>query len=130
VNILAALLLIGVFLRHHTAHQISAWTGWTANIVYYVEGGLFEVLLCGVLATCLLASRRSLGRDLALVALGIGAVEGLLMALFQMFKTSRPPPGVNTGDWITGLPLTPILIMLSVIAVIATYLLWWWKDEK
>ena len=130
MNILAAILLAGVFLRHHTAHQLDALTGWNVNVVFYVEGGLFEVLLCAVLATCLLAQKPSLGRSLAFVAMGIGAVEGLLMAVFQMFKTSRPPPGVNTGDWVTGLPLTPALITLSVLAVFATYLYWWRKDEK
>jgi hypothetical protein len=123
--VIAAILLAAVFLRHHSTFTLAEMTGWTASGIFYVEGALLEVVLLSVLALFILRSRRSLDRALALLACGIGIIEGAMVAGCRMLSPGQPPRGVTQCDWLTGQPVAATAIVLSVLAMLAVCGYWW-----
>ena len=105
---LAPLLLLGVFLRHHTSQWLP---GYSAAEWFYILGGVWEATLC---ASLLLLLREPLVR----VALLIGILEAAQVSTCgAMLGSTRPPPGVDECDYLIGFPLGPWIVGLEIILI-------------
>jgi len=119
---LAGVLLIGVALRHAGASWLAPMLGVSVPGTFYVLGGLWEALLCLTVMAFLMTQRRSRWRGLALGAMVIGTIEASLMAACRLasgMSLGSKPRDANLCDWITGLPVGPVL--LSLYAMILCY---------
>jgi len=130
VRVLATLLLLGVFLRHDTAFTVAEWTGWTPSGVFYVQGALWELVLCGVLAFIFLEANRSLWRSLALAACAIGMIEAALVGGCQMVIVGHPPPQMTQCDFVSGLPIFAISMLVELVAVAIIIGEWAWHQRE
>jgi hypothetical protein len=127
VRAIAILLLLGVFLRHDTAFNVSDATGWTPGGVFYVSGALWEMLLCALLLFLIWNYRSSVWRHLGIAAGFIGIFEAAMMGACQMAITTRPPPNTFQCDHVTGLPIFLITLAIEAVVLLVIVGVWWWK---
>ena len=115
---LAAVLLIGVFFRHTAATWLGE-TSYTYGAWFYILGGMWEVVLCGVLLVILLGAKASIWRNLALIAMAIGVSEGLQISVCRLAisNISLVPKWEPLCDYVTGLPIGAMFMALYIIAL-------------
>ena len=104
---IASILLLGVFIRHDAVTFIAHQVGWTPAAIFYLLGGLWEVVLCAAIALFALTTHVSIWRELILAAMAIGILEGSQVFICRLcVKDIRAvPPGTNLCDYVTGLPV-------------------------
>jgi len=107
MRLIAFALLLGVFIRHNTYAILSQQTGMTEPWVFYVLGGLWEVVLCSVLLMIFWAMRPSIWKNLAIAAMAIGILEGAQVFVCRLCVKDiyAVPPGTNLCDYVSGLPI-------------------------
>ena len=113
MRLLVAILGIGVLVRH-TAHNFLPWLsakGW-----FYIFGGIWEAVLCGLIAAFLLAAKRDKWTKLGITACVIGALEGLQMAACRL-AVGNERVGGNLCDAVTGLPIGAVMFSLYMIFI-------------
>lgn len=113
----AAILLLGVFLRHDTAFLLSGWTGMTPSGVFYVLGGAWEFTLCAVLLAILWHAKRDVWATLALAGLAIGMVESFMIVACKMALRMPPPTGMTNCQAVTGLPIGTVALTIEAMAI-------------
>ena len=116
---IAVILLVGVFTRHNTALWLASGSSLSPQAVFYILGGVWEIVLCGVLAAILLAAERTLWRYLALVAVTVGIAEASQMSVCRLAISdiARLAPDQNLCDYLTGLPVGATLTALYLLAI-------------
>lgn len=121
MNWIGALLLILVALRHHTSQVLAQSLPISAPGIFYIQGGLWEALLCGVVAVFLWGQRVTIWRQMGLAAMAIGIIEGLQMSACRSLVVSMAdvPKGVNICDHVTGKPVAATLMWLEIFMVCA-----------
>jgi hypothetical protein len=121
VRYVAAVLLIGVFMRHNSAYWLSAATGHTPQGIFLIMGGLWEILLCGVLLPIVWATEKSVWREFALAALAICVIEALQVSTCRALIIDQRvvPAGVPLCDYLVGLPFGRAIPIGE--AIMATY---------
>lgn len=119
---LSALLLLGVCVRHFTAHNIGAQTYLNARGWFYVMGGLWEAMLCGILLMLVLEAQKSPYRLIAAFALIVGMAEAMQMSVCRALVVDMKtiPIGANICDHVAGLPVTATIntLYLLILAVL------------
>ena len=113
VKWLAAILAVGVLYRHSAHHLLpilpeKAW--------FYINGGIWEAVLCGLIAAFLLAAKRDKWTKLGITACVIGALEGLQMAACRL-AVGNERVGGNLCDAVTGLPIGAVMFSLYMIFI-------------
>lgn len=126
---LACALLLGVCIRHFSNHWFNSYLG--VKWWFYVMGGLWEALLCSVLAAVVWQAKETKWRWAALYALMIGISEALQMAICRVliFDISKMPIGTNTCDFVTGLQMTATINTLYLL-IGALLLGVMWREYK
>lgn len=112
--------MLGVFLRHESVYWLADATGYSRSAVFYMLGGAWESLLCGVLLVIGAAMKPSLWRDLMIAAMAIGVIEGLQITACRAFvgnNIAAVPRGVNLCDYLVGFPLGHVMFAAYLIAV-------------
>ena len=106
MKIIAAILLIGVFLRHGSHNLLAGNTALSPAAWFYILGGLWEVVLCGVLLFILLSAKGQL-KYFAIWAMIIGILEGLQISVCRLSidNLSSVPKGTDLCDYLLGVPL-------------------------
>lgn len=114
-----ALLLILVALRHHTSQVLALSLPISAPGIFYIQGGLWEALLCGVIAAFLWNQEPSFWKRAGLAAMAVGIIEGLQMSVCRSLVVSMAdvPKGVNICDHVTGKPVAATLMWLEIFMV-------------
>lgn len=115
---LAAILLVGVGLRHAGASWLAPMFGVSVPGTFYVLGGMWEALLCLTVMVLLSTQRRSPWRGLALGAMAVGFIEGALMAACRLasgISLGSKPRDMNLCDWVIGVPIGPALLTTYVV---------------
>lgn len=113
---MALVLVVGVFVAHDGANWISSWSGVYPWAVFFMLQGGWTVVLAACVALFIYGAMPSLERSLALAALGIAMVEGIEIPAcgLAVKDFTLIPRGVNTCDYVTGLPLGAVQICLEV----------------
>lgn len=124
---LAALLLVGVFVRHDAAFLLASWTGWTPAAVFYVLGGFWEAILCGTLFVILNVCERTIWRDLAAYAMVIGVAESVMVSGCRLALTAPPPKGMTSCEHVTGWPIGQAMLALEIMGLCWLVGSWMWK---
>jgi hypothetical protein len=116
---IAGLLLVGVFFRHSAHTWLAGTMGIPVAGWFYVLGGVWEVLLCAVLALMFGAMREDRWARVAFAAMLIGIAEGAQMAGCRLMieDMSKLPRGVNICDAATGLPIGAAFFSLYLIII-------------
>jgi hypothetical protein len=111
---LAVLVLVGVFIRHGSANWIHDLTNFPVRGAFYILGGLWESLLCAIVA--LLVWNRPKDGWWALLVMGclVGIVEGLMMVIGRLMVT---PSGPNLFDTLTGLQVGATAMSLYAMVI-------------
>jgi hypothetical protein len=99
VKAIAALLLVGVFLRHNSAHWWAEAFDANVKAIFYVFGGWWEAIVAAIIIA--LVWKRAAGWQIAVMACVIQISEGLQMTC-QLFTASARG---NVCDNLTGLPV-------------------------
>ncbi len=117
MRFLAFVLLIGVALRHMGASWLAPVFGMPVAGMFYVLGGLWEVVLCAVVLLLLHQQPKSVWRNLAFSAAYIGVIEGSMIAGCRVMISdmSLVPKGMNLCDFVTGLPVAATLGAMYVL---------------
>ena len=117
MRFLAAILLIGVALRHMGASLLSSITGIPVAGVFYILGGALETMLCGALILLLITQAKSRYRDLSIAAASIGAIEGFQISACRLAirDIAQVPKDMTLCTYATGLPTGAALITLYAI---------------
>ena len=112
-------LLLGVFIRHYSAWWLAEGTYLSPQAMFYVLGGAWEAILCLALLGAVTLAKRSLWRYIAGVAMVVGALEGLQIAICRVAISDirAVPTNINLCDYLTGLPLGATLAALYLIAI-------------
>lgn len=112
---LAATLGVGVLYRH-AAHNFLP--GLSDRAWFYINGGLWEITLCLLIASFLWAAKRDRWTKLGIVACGIGALEGFQMSACMM-AIGGSLKGVqgNLCDHITGMPVGATMMGIYLIII-------------
>ena len=116
---LACALLVGVFARHDTSIFLSHHTEFSARVWFYVLGGWWEMMLCGVLLVLLQwASGR--WRYIAMSALWVGILEAAQMTCqLAVPNMALIPKETNLCDHVTGLPIGFLMTSLYLLVILA-----------
>lgn len=79
----------------------------TPAAIFYILGGAWEVVLCGVLLMIFWAMKKSIWRNLSIAAMLIGMLEGGQVAVCRLAVSDihAVPQGVNLCDYVGGLPI-------------------------
>ena len=119
------------------AHYGSRWLAqemhtysWAAFVMLQ---GAWSVILSVCLLIFFIAAKRTVWRDLCIWALLISIIEGGAIPVFGfMVKDfALVPRGVNLGDYVTGWPVTFIMLWVEIgitIAFFLSYLDRWYED--
>jgi hypothetical protein len=121
--VLASLLLLGVFVADFSWRWLGG-TRYSTFGLWYILQNAFVVLLCITNVIFLSVTKRSLSRDIAIYACGIGAIQGAKDSLCRLMieDPKKIPVGVDVGDFLTGLPLQATLV--AVYSLMLTYILY------
>lgn len=120
---LAAILLIGVFLRHDTSFFLAKVTRLSPSEWFYLLGGAWEVVLCAILRT------RVRGY-FAVAAMWIGMLEGGQIAVCQALLDGPVPSGVSECDYVAGWPVGEWIVGLEVtLLFMAAGMKWHWGSR-
>ena len=116
---LAIVLLLGVFIRHDTANWIAASSGMSPAAVFYILGGAWEFVLCGLLLWAVCGYYWTIWSGLASAALVIGMIEGAQVSLCRLAiqDIRSVPQGTNLCDYVTGLPVGAVLTTVYVLLI-------------
>lgn len=116
---LAFVLILGVFIRHDSPNWLAALSGMTPAAVFYILGGMWEVVLCTLLLWLVAGYPYTIWQAIASVALLVGISEG-----FQMFACrlaivdiKAVPRGQNLCDFATGFPVGAVTTSLYLLAL-------------
>lgn len=109
---LAIILLVGVFLRHDTANWLADGSTFSAGAWFYVLGGAWEVMLCGLLLWAVMGYPWTIWRGISSAALLIGMSEGAQIAGCRLAidDIKAVPIGANLCDHATGLPVGAVMM--------------------
>lgn len=120
MRFLAAILLIGVFVRHDSAKWL-AGDHYSVAAVFYMLGGAWEVILCATVLLFTFAMHPSLWKSLIQAAMLIGIVEAVQMPVCRLLVTDirSVPAGMSLCDHVTGLP-----IGIAVVSIYFLILIW------
>ena len=115
---LASALLLGVFIRHDTSYWLAAHSPWSAREWFYVLGGAWEAALCAVLLMFFYAMNVR-WRFMAIAAMWIGILESAQMVTCTLTTKTLAtlPAGMNTCDYLTGLPVGATMMALYLILI-------------
>jgi hypothetical protein len=118
MKLIAAILLIGTLLRH-SAHAWLASDRYSASAWFYINGGVFEIALCGVLATLFASANQTVWTRLAIAACVIGIFEGLQISACRLAikNIAAKPSNTNTCDFVTGLPIGAVMFSLYFLII-------------
>ena len=116
---LAIVLLLGVFVRHDTANWLADESRFSAAAWFYMLGGAWEVMLCGLLLWAVMGYPSSLWRNLAAAALMIGISEGAQIAGCRLAVDNivAIPPGINMCDYVVGMPVGAVMTSLYLLLI-------------
>ena len=120
MKFIAALLLFGVFARHDTAYWLNDLTGMHPVTVFYMMGGFWEVILCSVVISLLLTQKNGFYRHIAILAMGMGILEGFQIGICSILAQGRMPfvpKGQNVCDFISGVPIGATMVGLYILVV-------------
>jgi hypothetical protein len=97
---LASLLLVSVFVRFFGALTLSKLGGYSWQAWFYILGGYWEAMLCGLLLTVL-------RNYFAKAAMWIGVAEGMQTATCRLLVDDimKVPRDQSLCDYVTGLTL-------------------------
>jgi hypothetical protein len=123
--------LIGVFVRHDTSYLASNFTPLTPGAWFTIMGGLWEMLLCGVLLLIVQASS-GIWKALAVAALWIGILEGAQISVCRamIIDISAVPQNVNLCDYVTGWHVGAIMTGVYLFIVCMAIGKEWRKREN
>ena len=115
-----ALLLVGVFVRHDAVNLIAGWVDMTPAAVFYILGGFWEAILCGVIFLIAIHAKPSIWRVLLEIAMAIGILEGLEVSVCRIGITDiyAVPAGVNLCDYLTGFPVGKALMAVYFLITV------------
>jgi len=116
---MAILLIVGVFLAHDGANWLAEGTRFTPAAVFYMLQGTWSALLSGCLLLILAAAVPSVWRSIAIAALSVSVVEGLMIPACRLavWDIKAVPRGTNLCDYATGLPIGSVALCLEVLAI-------------
>jgi len=97
--------------------------------VFYVLGGLWEIMLCLAVFTFLATQVRSLWTDLARAAMMIGMVEGAMISGCKILIVGQPPAGMTQCNYVTGIPIGDVVATLELMALGFIFAYWHRRDK-
>lgn len=117
MKVVAAVLLLGVFIANDTANWIAQATGYSPAAVFYMLQGAWVVILSGCILVFMLAAKPSFWRSLGIAAVGISMAEGAMIPACRLAVTdiSAVPRGTNMCDFVTGLPVSATTLTLELM---------------
>jgi len=120
--LLAGVLLVGAFFANVGWRWLES-ERFSTYAIFYMMQQSWVVILCLTNVIFISVTKRSLSRDVAILACGIGAVQGFKDAICRFFITDPKliPVGVDVGDFLTGLPLQTTLI--AIYSLLLAYIL-------
>lgn len=123
---LAAILLVGVFVRHFADKWFAQGSDFSATAWNYVLGGTWEVVLCTVLAFIVAGYRDTIWRAFALLAVTIGALEGAQTSTCRLAiqDIRAVPAGQDLCDFVTGAPVRIAMELIYLCAVVTVYVVY------
>jgi len=126
VRPLAIVLLLGVFIAFDGANWLADGSRFTPAAMYYMLQGAWGALLAGCLFVAILAQKASLWRNLGLLAMGIGMLEGTQATVCRLAvkDIGAVPRGTNLCDFVTGWPLGAAMTTIYMMALIALTAAW------
>ena len=98
----------------HSAHNFLPYL--EPKIWFYINGGLLEVIFCGLIAAFIFAAKQDRWTRLGLAVCAIGALEGLQMAACRLAVGNQRFSG-NLCDHVTGLPIGAVMFALYIIFI-------------
>lgn len=115
----AIVLIVGVFLAHDGANWLGELSGFTPAATFYMLHGVWGATLSALLLMVLWAAHESFWRDLAMAAVTISIVEGLLIPVCRLATDDirAVPRGTSLCDYATGLPLHAVLLSIEVLLI-------------
>lgn len=119
MRVIAALLVIGVFLRHNSAKWLAG--DFTPQAIFYMLGGVWEAILCATVLVFTAAMRPSIWRFVMQAAMVIGILEAVQMPVCRLMISDirAVPPGMSLCDFVAGFP-----IGISIVAVYFLVIVW------
>lgn len=118
MKLLAAVLVLGVFIRHVAVNWLDLGISTTA--LFYTLGGAWESILCLAILVLMLAAKDSIWKSLIQFAMIVGMVEGLQIAACRPFvhDLSKVPPGVDLCDYLLGFPFGKAVMVFYFLVLI------------
>lgn len=113
----ALLLMAGMILRHNSANVLAPVFGTHPGWVFYVLGGLWEIVLAFVIALFAVKEAPSKWKTLIYAVCAAFAIEGLLMFACAPFASSGPLCTNATGIPIEATTSTLYLVVFFWILV-------------
>ena len=120
---LACALLLGVFVADFSWRWMGG-TRYSTFGLWYILQNAWVVILCLTNVIFLSVTKRSLSRDIAIYACGIGVIQGAKDSLCRLMveDPKKIPIGVDVGDFVTGLPLQATLV--AIYSLMLAYILY------
>lgn len=117
---MAVVLLVGVFMTHHTANWLADGSRFSPAAIFYMQQGMWAAILALFLLDAIWAEARSFWRSLAIAALVISIGEGLLQPVcrFAVDNINAVPKGVSLCDYVTGMPTHAVMLCVEIFAVL------------
>lgn len=129
---IAAILLIGVLVRHGAYNGLAAISSYSPAAWFYILGGLWEVALCSIIMMMALEIEGYL-RLLISWAMIVGILEGAEIAVCRLpiDNIALVPRGTNLCDYAFNLPVGAAqagTYLISICSLIGIY--WLWKKHE
>jgi hypothetical protein len=119
MRVIAAILLIGVCIRHNAVNALAASTGLTPGAVFYVLGGAWEIALCAAMLAFTTALPPSTWRTIVRCAMVVGIIEGAQIGACRLAipDIARVPTGTSLCDHVAGFPIGVAITVLYLFVI-------------
>jgi len=127
---LAIALLVGVFVAHDTANWLGENSKFSPAAWFYMLQGAWTALLSACVLGLLYVAKPSVWRSLAVAAMGISIVAGLMVPVCRLAVAdiNAVPRGVSLCNHVTGLPIGAAILCVEVFVVCWIIGQWVWKN--
>jgi hypothetical protein len=129
---IAVVLVVGVFLAHHSSNWLAAGSSFTPSAVFYMMQGLGSATLAALLLHYVLKEAPSYWRRISIVALGIWLIESLQLPLCRIAVAdiSKVPREQRTNlcDFVVGFPIGDVLMISEIVVLVVVLGMWAWNN--